>query len=110
MADNRDEAYVSPANLLSCLLRIALALLLALYLFDAFWFYVRRNYPGLGQASGSVHRKRLLAISDKGGKTEYTIDAVQPEEDIPCAHSLFPHAAQNPCWYVARHAKDPIPM
>jgi hypothetical protein len=104
------DNYVSPFSRLSRHLRIALALLMALYLLDAIWFYIRRTYPEAGQASGSVHRRRLLAIADKGGKTEYTIDALQPEEDIPCAHSLFPHAGQKPCWYVVRHANDPIPM
>ena len=83
---------------------------IAVYLLDACWFYVRRINPTAGQASSSVHRVRLLAIADKGGKTEFTIDAVQPEEDIPCARALFTHAGQRPCWYVVRHAKDPIPM
>lgn len=104
------EAYVSPFTRLSRFLRIALALLLALYFFDALWFYIRRTYPKVGQASSSIHRRRILAIGNKGGKTEYAIDAVQPEEDIPCANSLFPHASQKPCWYVSRHANDPIPI
>jgi hypothetical protein len=100
----------SPVAKLSRLLRVTVALLLALYLLDASWFYVRRSYAAAGQASGSVHRRRILAISKKGGKTEYQTDSLQPEEDIPCAHSFFPHAAQKPCWYVTRHAGDPIPM
>ena len=104
------QPYVSPLTKLSRLLRIAVALLLALFFLDAIWFYIRRAYPAAGKSSSSIHRRRILAIANKGGKTEYTIDAVQPEEDIPCANSLFPHAAQKPCWYVTRHAKDPIPM
>jgi len=110
MHNEPNVAPPSPITRLSRFLRVALVLLLAVYLLDSAWFYLRRAYPGAGQASGSVHRMRLLAISDKGNKTEYTIDALQPEEDIPCAHSLFSHAAQKPCWYVVRHAKDPIPM
>lgn len=86
---------------------IALA---SLYLVDAAWFYLRRSYPGVGMASGSVRRVRLLAIPDKGNKTEYEVDALQPEEDVPCAHSIFSHGGEGPCWYVVRHAKDPIPM
>ncbi len=91
-------------------LQLAAVALIALYVVDAGWFYLRRTYPSVGQASGSVHRLRVLAIADKGGKTEFTVDAVQPEEDVPCAHSLFTHAGRRPCWYVVRHAKDPIPM
>ena len=110
MSNTPAETYISPAAKLSRLFKIVPVLLVALYLVDAAWFYVRRTYPELGQASGSVHRMRLLAISNKGGKTEYTVDAVHPEEDVPCAHSLFSHAAQRPCWHVVRHAHDPIPM
>ncbi len=110
MPSDPAENYVSPLARISRLLRIALALLLAIYFLDVVWFYARRTYPELGQSSGSVHRRRLLAISNKGNKTEYTIDAVQPEENVPCAHSLFSHAAQKPCWYIIRHANDPIPM
>ncbi len=110
MPNNPAEIYLSPVAKLSRLLRLALLLLLAVYLLDVFWFYVRRNHPQLGQASGSVHRIRILAISNKGNKTEYATDALHPEEDVPCAHSLFPHSTQKPCWYVIRHSNDPIPM
>jgi hypothetical protein len=89
---------------------LCLALLLAAYLLDTLWFQMRAWSPRLGRASGSIHRIRLLAIQDKGNKTEYQLDAIQPEEDVPCANSLFPHSSENPCWYVARHAKDPIQM
>jgi hypothetical protein len=110
MPNNPADFSPSPLVKISHLARLFIALLIVVYLVDAVWFYVRRSDSEIGQASGSVHRKRLLAISDKGGKTEYTIDAVEPEEDIPCALSLFSHAGQKPCWYVTRHAADPIPM
>lgn len=90
--------------------RLVLTVFLAIYLIDALWFQLRTSFPRLGHASGSVHRTRLLAIPDKGNKTEYQVDEIRPEEDVPCAHSLFPHAAEGPCWYVVRHAKDPIQM
>lgn len=90
--------------------KVAVAVLLVVYLLDAAWFYIRRTYPGAGKATGSVHRVRLLAIANKGGKTEFRVDAVQPEEDLPCANSLFWQGGQRPCWYVARHANDPIPI
>jgi hypothetical protein len=88
----------------------ALALLLLLYLFDSLSFQLRLHYPAVGRATGSVHRIRLLAIPGKANKVQYQIDALQPEEDLPCAQSLFPHAGLRPCWYVTRHASDPIPM
>jgi hypothetical protein len=81
-----------------------------LYAVDVTWYHARLAVPRLGVANSSVHRVRLLAIPDKGNKTEYQIDAVRPEEDVPCSRALFPHAGRNPCWYVSRHAKDPIAM
>ena len=95
------------------LLRVTAALTLLsfiTYALDFSWYHARLAVPRLGAANSSVHRVRLLAIPDKGNKTEYQIDAVQPEEDVPCTHTLFPHAQHNPCWYVSRHAKDPIAM
>ncbi len=81
-----------------------------LYAVDLTWYHVRLAVPRLGAANSSVHRVRLLAIPDKGNKTEYQIDAAQPEEDVPCSRTVFPHRSLNPCWYVSRHAKDPITM
>ena len=88
----------------------AITLLVLIYLCDSLWFQLRLHFPSVGRATGSVHRIRLLAISGKANKVQYQIDALQPEEDIPCVHSLFPHAGLRPCWYVTRHANDPIPM
>jgi hypothetical protein len=88
----------------------AVALFVALYIVDFAWYELRVFLPQLGQTTGSVHRIRLLAIASKGNKTEYEIDAVHPEEDVPCSHSIFPHAGNRPCWYMVRHANDPIPM
>jgi len=87
-----------------------LALLSVLYLADFTWYQLRLQLPKLGQATGSVHRIRLLAVPVKNNKVDYELDSVKPEEDLPCTHSLFPHGGIRPCWYVTRHANDPIPM
>jgi len=86
------------------------ALFCAIWILDFAWFHARLSFPAFGAAQGFVHRIRVLAIPGKLGKTEFQIDAVQPEEDLPCSHSFFPHAHSNPCWYVVRQAKDPIQM
>jgi hypothetical protein len=86
------------------------ALLVLVYAIDFGWYELRLHLPKLGAAKGSVHRIRLLAISDKGNKTSYELDLVHPEEDVPCSHSLLPEGGMQPCWYVARHANDPIPI
>jgi hypothetical protein len=87
-----------------------MALLILLYLIDFAFYSLRARFPRLGPATGSVHRIRMLAIPEKNNKVEYQIDTVHPEEDLPCTHSLFPHAGNRPCWYVTRHANDPITM
>jgi hypothetical protein len=80
------------------------------YSVDLSWYHLRLAIPDLGPARSSVHRLRVLAIPDKGNKIEYQIDAIHPEEDVPCTRTLFPHSAEKPCWYVSRHARDPISM
>ena len=92
------------------LLFATVGLVLLLYPVDFAWYQLRRFVPKLGAAKGSVHRVRLLAIPTKSGKFDFQIDVVRPEEDLPCAHSLFPHGGARPCWYVSRHANDPILM
>ena len=87
-----------------------LALGVLVYLGDFVFYALRARFPQLGPANGSVHRIRVLAIPEKNNKVEYQIDSVQPEEDVSCAHSLFTHGSNRPCWYVTRHANDPITM
>ncbi len=86
------------------------ALFVLFYLGDLAWYEMRILVPKLGPTTGSVHRIRLLAIPSKGNKVDYEIDAVHPEEDVPCSHSIFPRGGNRPCWYLVRHAKDPIQM
>lgn len=87
---------------------LVLGLFLILYFTDFSWYELRLHTTRFGLATGSVHRIRLLAIPGKGNKTTYQLDMVHPEEDVPCSHSLFPQGGNRPCWYVARHANDPI--
>jgi hypothetical protein len=85
-------------------------LLILFYLADFSWYELRAHIPKFGTAIGTVHRIRLLAIPAKGNKLDYEIDANHPEEDVPCSRSVFPQGGFKPCWYIARHAKDPIQM
>jgi hypothetical protein len=63
-----------------------------------------------GAAFGSVVMNRLYAIPLKNGKTEYELDAQQPQVTVQCVHSLFPHMGYSPCWYLQRNSQTPIPM
>ena len=53
---------------------------------------------------------RVLAIPEKNGKTEYEVDAQNPEQTVTCVHSLFPHKSYSHCWYVKPKLNQPIPM
>lgn len=110
MPDTQATPPPAPRSLLKRLALPLLGLLLLLYVADLVWYELRVIAPKLGLANGSVHRTRVLAIAEKNNKVEYEIDSNRPEEDVPCTHSLFPHAGSRPCWYVTRHANDPIPM
>jgi hypothetical protein len=102
---------VSPSGrLVRGILVSLVALFFLVYTADFFWFHLRIMYPKAGSASASVHRTRMLAIPQKNGKVDYEMDTAKPEEDVPCSRSLFPHSNQNPCWYLTRHANDPISM
>jgi hypothetical protein len=58
----------------------------------------------------SLKTLRVLAIPEKNGKTEYEVDAQNPEQTVTCVHSLFPHSGFSPCWYVRPRINQPIPM
>jgi len=71
---------------------------------------LRAAYPRFGGAYESVQMVRLLAIPLKSGRTEYELDARQPEVTVSCVRALFPHQGYQPCWYVRRNSQKPIPM
>jgi hypothetical protein len=53
---------------------------------------------------------RVLAISEKGNKTEYQVDAENPTQIVTCVHALFPHDGYSTCWQVERTLHQPVPM
>jgi hypothetical protein len=67
-------------------------------------------YPRLGDVFASVQVVRLLAIPLKNGRTEYELDALQPQVTVTCVRALFPHLGYQPCWYVRRQSQKPIAM
>ncbi|MGC2526200.1 MAG: hypothetical protein WA639_00525 [Candidatus Acidiferrum sp.] len=93
--------------------RVLIALLLAvalLYAGDYISVRVRMMNPKPNNPFETITALRVLAIGEKGGKTEYTLDQLQPRQTAVCVHSLFPHAGDPPCWYLKRKFAQPIPM
>jgi hypothetical protein len=84
-------------------LGIAALLFLVLYLGD--YVSLRYRIPGNREQFGTVNVRRSYAVKQKDGKLEYYFD---PPADQQCVHSIFPHFADSPCWYVSRHAAQQL--
>jgi hypothetical protein len=91
------------------LIRFGLVLGL-LYGSDYLYVRIRMLHPKPADPFESLKALRVLAIPEKNGKTEYEIDARNPEQTVICVHSLFPHYSYSPCWYVKPRINQPIPM
>jgi len=57
-------------------------------------------YKLRGSPHASVAVSRFMSIPLKGQKTEYDFLGTA---NVSCAVALFPHDAQDPCWYLKRH-------
>jgi hypothetical protein len=91
-------------------LAAAVALVATVFAVDYATLRLRAAYPRLGAAYDSVQMERLYAIALKNGRTEYELDAQQPEVTVSCVRALFPHQGLQPCWYLRRNSQKPIPM
>jgi len=90
---------------------IAVLLLVALiYAGDFLSVRLRMRHPQPNNPFETVTALRILAIGEKGNKTEFTVDPVQPQQTAECVQSLFPHNGDPPCWYLKRKFAQPIPM
>ncbi len=93
--------------------RVLIGLIVALGLLygsDYLYVRVRMLHPKPADPFESMKSLRVLAIPEKNGKTEYEVDALNPEQAVTCVHSLFPHFGYSPCWYVKPRINQPIPM
>ena len=80
------------------------------YVTDYLYLRFRMLHPKPSDPYESITALRILAIPEKNGKTEYQVDAQNPEQIVTCVHSLFPHYGYLPCWYVKPRINQPIPM
>jgi hypothetical protein len=93
--------------------RILLAVVSAvaiIYIFDFVSVRVRMLHQKPADPFETVTALRILAIDEKGNKTEYTVDPLQPQQTAECVHALFPHNGDPPCWYLKRKFAQPVPM
>jgi hypothetical protein len=101
---------LSLRNLSKRILAGALTVLAVLYIGDYLSIRVRAMHPKPADPFESLKALRVLAIPEKNGKTEYELDAQNPEQTVTCVHSLFPHYGYLPCWYLKPRLNQPIPM
>jgi hypothetical protein len=80
------------------------------YAADFLYVRIRMLHPKPADPFESMQALRVLSIPEKNGKTEFEVDAVNPEQTVICVHSLFPHSGYSPCWYVKPRINQPIPM
>ena len=99
-----------PRHLLKRILIAAIAALALVLCGDYLSLRVRMLHPKPADPFESLKTLRVLAIPEKNGKTEYEVDARNPEQTVTCVHSLFPHSSYSPCWYVKPRISRPIPM
>jgi len=101
---------IEPRHLLRRILIAAFAALALVFCGDYLSLRVRMLHPRAADPFESLKTLRVLAIPEKNGKTEYEVDARNPEQTVTCVHSLFPHSGYSPCWYVKPRINQPIPM
>jgi hypothetical protein len=100
----------APKAILQYAAALLVSALLLTYVVDSAAVRIRALHPTGARPYETMTVPRVLAIPENGGKTEYQIDQLRPEETVTCVHSLFPHSGYKPCWYVKRSAMRPIPM
>jgi len=101
---------IPPRILIKRTLMVAVTALSVLFIGDYLSVRIRATHPKPADPFESMKSLRVHAIPEKNGKTEYEVDALNPEQTVTCVHSLFPHFGYSPCWYVKPRVNQPIPM
>lgn len=84
-------------EILQGILKVLLVTALVLWAGDWSIFHIR---AARGHGFGTVLVQEYLSTALKGNKNEYDFLGT---EQVMCVHSLFPHEAMPPCWWVQRH-------
>ena len=98
------------SRVLQPLKRIAVVLLVALALLwigDTLYARHRMAHKTAGDPVDTIKVRPVYVIPRKDGRAE--LDFGDPETQM-CVHALFPQLGYNPCWYVIRQSKKPIPI
>lgn len=66
------------------------------------WLVLRHKMAS-SSAFGQIEVQRRYQVSLKNRRIEQRTEKLHSEE---CVQSLFPHYGDDPCWYLADHARD----
>jgi hypothetical protein len=99
---------VTSTHLITRALAALFAVLILTYIADYLILRIRLLHPSPTSPLETMTRTRVLAIPMKNGKYEFQIDEQNPHETLTCVHALFPHFANEPCWYLKPRLKEPI--
>jgi hypothetical protein len=101
---------IPPRILIKRILIVSVAALAVLFIGDYLSVRIRAMHPKPTDPFESLKTLRVLAIPEKNGKTEFEVDAQNPEQTVTCVHSLFPHMGYSPCWYVKPRLNQLVSM
>ena len=101
---------MSPPIFAKRILISTVAALVLVFCGDYLFVRVRLLHPKPTDPFETLKTPRVLAIPEKNGKTEYELDAQNPEQTVTCVHALFPHSGYSPCWYVKPKISRPFPI
>jgi hypothetical protein len=86
---------------------ILLVLTALLWIGDAMYVRERMAHKTEVDPVDTIKIRPLYLVPRKDGRAE--LDFGDPETQM-CVHSLFPHLGYDPCWYVVRQSRKPIPI
>jgi hypothetical protein len=86
---------------------IAVIAVAIVYLADSLSVRRRVAHKTAADPLETMNIRPIYAVPRKDGKSEFDFGDSQSQT---CVHSIFPHLGYNPCWYLLRESRKPIPI
>jgi hypothetical protein len=77
------------------------------YLGDDLSVRTRMSHRTATDPVETLSLRPVYAVPRKDGKAEFDFGDPQTQT---CVHAIFPHLGYNPCWYLLRASRTPIPI
>ncbi|HWF38735.1 MAG TPA: hypothetical protein VG322_09465 [Candidatus Acidoferrales bacterium] len=86
---------------------VLLVSLALLWIGDTLYARYRMGHKTATDPIDTIKVRPMYLIPRKDGRAE--LDFGDPETQM-CVYALFPQLGYDPCWYVVRRSKKPIPI